>query len=479
MRRLLVILVLLAITGAGMIERFVGAAHAAGCPQDQVERFLRAGVVLQPKQLLASAAAREMDQPGAPEEIGYGGARGGGKTHWMLAQMAVDDCQRVPGLKCLLLRKVGKAVRESFEDFRPKILSRVPHDYTERGGLKFPNGSRIVLGHFKTEKDVEAYLGLEYDVIGVEEATTLTWAKYQAIQSVNRTSKSGWRPRLYTTTNPGGVGHAWYKNRFVSPSRANTETVTRFIPATVDDNQFVNPEYKHRLERLTGWLLRAWRWGDWDITAGQFFVTFREDIHVIEPFAIPEEWRVWCALDYGYTHFTVAYLLALDGDDNIYIVDEHAARRWQVKQHAEAIKTMLSRWDVSLDRLQTFVSGADVFAQKDEGPTVAAKYAQQGIELEPANMDRVNGAAEILDRLGDPERDIQPRLFIFKHCARLAGCLPMMEHDPNRPEDVRKVDVDEDGIGGDDPYDAMRYGVMAAAKEPAKLTHHAHNPFFD
>ena len=38
-----------------------------------------------------------------------GGARGGGKSHWLLAQMGADDCQRVPGLKCLLLRKVGKA----------------------------------------------------------------------------------------------------------------------------------------------------------------------------------------------------------------------------------------------------------------------------------------------------------------------------------------------------------------------------------
>jgi hypothetical protein len=29
-------------------------------------------------------------------------------------------------------------------------------------------------------------------------------------------------------------------------------------------------------------------------------------------------------------------------------------------------------------------------------------------------------------------------------------CLPALQHDPNRPEDVLKVDADEDGNGGDD-----------------------------
>ncbi len=30
---------------------------------------------------------------------------------------------------------------------------------------------------------------------------------------------------------------------------------------------------------------------------------------------------------------------------------------------------------------------------------------------------------------------------------------------PNRPEDVLKVDADEDGVGGDDAADALRYLV--------------------
>ena len=35
----------------------------------------------------------------------------------------------------------------------------------------------------------------------------------------------------------------------------------------------------------------------------------------------------------------------------------------------------------------------------------------------------------------------------------------MLQHDPNRPEDVLKVDADEEGVGGDDAADALRYMV--------------------
>ena len=47
-------------------------------------------------------------------------------------------------------------------------------------------------------------------------------------------------------------------------------------------------------------------------------------------------------------------------------------------------------------------------------------------------------------------------------CRNLYECLPSLQHDPNRPEDVLKVDVDEDGSSGGDAAAALRY--MAATK---------------
>ena len=151
---------------------------------------------------------------------------------------------------------------------------------------------------------------------------------------------------------------------------------TVFVPARVTDNSFSNPEYRHVLENLTGWQKRAWLDGDWDIAAGQYFTTFRRDVHVIDDFDDTRAVEWFAALDYGFAHYTVALLGCRDGDGNMYIVDEHAERLWLPQRHAAGIKMMIARHKViaergvrSADRLETrtlemgdlkrFVAGAD------------------------------------------------------------------------------------------------------------------------
>jgi hypothetical protein len=235
------------------------------------------------------------------------------------------------------------------------------------------------------------------------------------------------------------------------------------------------------LANLTGWQKRAWFEGDWDISAGQFFTTFRREVHIIEEFDDTRAREWFAALDYGFTHYTVALLGCTDGDGNVFVVDEHAERLWLPQRHAAAIKAMLGRHCVPVDgrglrveggrkrRLEVsdltrVVAGADVFSKQSDGTTVAAQYAKLGVNLRSANMDRVNGWAEILQRLGDVDAGIKPTLFIHRRCARLLECLPSLQHDPNRPEDVLKVDADEEGVGGDDPADALRYLVATKGR---------------
>jgi hypothetical protein len=324
-----------------------------------------------------------------------------------------------------------------------------------------------VLGHFHTEGDIDNYLGIEYDAIVLEEATTLSWEKFEKLRGSLRSSRPDWRPRLYATTNPGGVGHAWFKRLFVEPHRRGVQRETLFIPATVDDNAFVNPEYRRYLDGLTGWLKRAWRYGDWEIQAGQFFTTWRQDVHVMPALAgpLPGHWRYWCSLDYGFTHYTAIYLLGQDGDGMIHTLAEHAERRWLPERHAAAWTATLARLGLGLHSLETFVAGGDVFSRGRDarGKTVAEQYEEHGIHLERANDDRIGGAAQVLRLLGDVEAGIGPRVLVADTCARLIECLPGMQHDPHRPEDVLKTDTDDNGLGGDDPYDAWRYGLMAAA----------------
>jgi hypothetical protein len=62
------------------------------------------------------------------------------------------------------------------------------------------------------------------------------------------------------------------------------------------------------------------------------------------------------------------------------------------------------------------------------------------------------------------EAGIKSTLFIHRRCGRLLECLPGLQHDPHRPEDVLKVDADEEGFGGDHGADALTHLIATKAR---------------
>src|ERR1044072_3793357 len=253
------------------LERCLRTAKEAGSPKDQAKTFVERGYIPLPWQWRFHAAAREAHRPNGAVMIGAGGSRGPGKSHGIFSQISLDDCARQPNLKALFLRQTGKAAKESLEDLVSRVLSNnVKHEYSG-SAVRFPNGSKIILGGFKDEKDIEKYVGIEYDVIGVEEANQLSETKIEMLRGSLRTSKETWRPRLYASFNPGGIGHGYVKATFVEPWKAGIEKYTRFIHATYKDTPILNVEYTDYLEGLSGQLGQAWREGDFDILAGVFF----------------------------------------------------------------------------------------------------------------------------------------------------------------------------------------------------------------
>lgn len=441
------------------LQVHIDLGSRVGLTRDQQERFLRAGVVLQERQMQFCVAARECDAPDGPTAVGYGGGRGSAKSHASFAQMAVDDCQRVNQLKFLYLRKIGKTNREQFDDIRRKVLARVPHTYAEQKGLLTINStdSQIRVGHFKDEKDIDQYLGVEYDGMLIEEATQLSFTKWKNILSCLRTSKEGWRPRVYCPTNPGGVGHGWYKQIFVHPWKIKAQRDTRYIHTTVHDNRHVNKEYLAYLESLTGWQREAWLNGSWDIAAGQFFVNFRESVHVLDRMDTSAA-RKWIGgFDYGFSHLSCFLLAYLDDTGRIMVTDETYGRLKTPQEIAQLYYSMLARNQIHPYQITHIAAGPDIFSRESDGTTIADQYRNLGINLSCGKIDRINGWSEVLRRLGDPDNGVKPTMFIHRRCQKLIEQIPLMIHDPKRPEDVDKVDCDpEDGTGGDDMADTLR-----------------------
>lgn len=449
---------------------------------DQRANYERAGIVLQPKQIAFAKAARDADNLDNANELGIGGARGGGKSFNVFSQIAVDDCIRFPGLKVLYLRKTAKAGQEQMRDLVERTLSNVPCTPLATR-IEFANGSRIVIGGFKDDKEAMKYQGIEFDILAIEELTQLSEHTYKTLRLSARSSK-GWRPRYYTTFNPLGIGHQWVKKRFVDPFRRGEQAKTLFIPSTVEDNAFNNIEYVENLDDLTGAELRAFRYGDWDVLAGAYFEVWDYNTHVVKPLAdMPKHWRYYASMDAGFQHWNTIYFHAEDTDGNTYTFHELAHRKHHPETIAPDVHAALAGYGLRVYDLNFFTVGTDAFRLvAGQQQTLADQYLLHNIALIPADMSpgsRIMGWQLMNKLLGDPRNGKQSRWYITENCRRLIDSLPYAERDPRNPEDVLKWDTDEDGKGGDDALDGARYGIAMANTGIGNFTGSIHHAQFN
>lgn len=485
---------------AAKISEYALQGAESGCPQDQIANFLRAGVWLQPKQLEIAAACRMCDEPDGPKDIMAGGGRGAAKTHSILAVEFCDDCQRVPNLKVLVVRKVGRSNKEQIQDFRKKLLRLIPHNFREQQStITFENGSMVILGNFKDEKDIDKYLGLEYDLIHIVESNQITITKKMNILSCLRTNKTNWRPRCYEDTNPGGTGHSHNKQIFILPHRLRqavnmgtpletaahnvgllmdeaklilAKNETRYIHCTIDDNAFVDAGYKEYLQKLIGWQREAWLNGSWDFLAGAYFTNFNQETHVYpnrkNNFQHRSATEFFGSFDYGFGHNTAFLLFARDKEGVMYVIDEYVDNEKPPSEHAEAILGMLSEYGLVPSDLSSIVAGHDCFHRKEEGNTIAQTYSENGIDFSPSENARVNGFQRLLNCFGDVQTGTASTLFINRKCKNTIEQITTAQHHEKIAGDIQKFNCDENGDGGDDALDALRIGVFSNANKALK-----------
>jgi phage terminase large subunit len=441
------------------IEKMVQTAHDAGCPRDQVERFLSYGYVPLPWQWGFHAAAREADREGGPVDIGAGGARGPGKSHAVMAQAGLDDCQRIPKLKVLFLRQTGISAEESFDDLIEKVFTgRIPYEHNRsRNTLNFRNGSKIILGGFKDERDVEKYVGIEYDLIIIEERNQLAGDRVEKLKGSLRTTKNNWRARMYSSFNPGGKGHGEVKASFVVPYRTQNEKKTRFVPATYKQNNYLKTEYIDYLEGLGGDLGRAWRDGEWDLFAGQFFPEFRYELHTCAPFTIADDWKRMVSIDYGYSAPSAVYWGAISPDDVLYIYRELYVTGQTYRTLTESIVSLTNDNEV-IDywvadpaiwqkdgKNDAGLSGADIMQQVFARMMMNTNTTRKQLRLMRGDNARVAGWDIVRERLKPrimPNESMGAGLQIFNTCTELIRTLPELVYDDHKVEDCDTTQED-------------------------------------
>ena len=371
-------------------------------------------------------------------EVLFGGAAGGGKSYGQCID-ALLFALKYPGSKQLILRRT---FRELDMSIIRTVLGLYPREIFKFNSSahvgRFSNGSIIDFGYLATENDVYQYQSAEFDVIRFDELTHFTESQYVYLLSRLR-GVNGFPKQIKSSTNPGGVGHAWVKARFVEPSPPNvvfegTPGVSRvFLPSKVDDNyKLVDNDifYKKRLEALPENQRKALLYGDWNIFDGQYFSEFREEIHVCEPFKIPSHWRRYRAIDYGLDMLACMFV-AVSPQREVYVYREVCAPNLTISDAAKAIIDATERDE----EIYTTLAPPDLWNRSQEsGKSKAILFGEAGLRFDKTNNDREAGWLCIKELLALGENG-EPRMKIFSTCREIIRCLPALVRDEKKPTD--------------------------------------------
>ena len=231
------------------------------------------------------------------QEAFYGGAAGGGKSDALL--MAALQYVDRPGYAALILRRTFKQL-----DLPGAIMARAKEWLIGRPGVHwnddgktftFASGGTLTFGYLENENDVFRYQGPEFQFVGFDELTQFAESQYRYLFSrTRRLVEAGVPVRMRSASNPGGIGHAWVKRRFVDERKPGVV----FIPAKLDDNPHLDrAEYVQSLSELDPTLRAQLLNGDWGVFEGAAF-TITDD-HLIEEFPLDDAHDRFEAADYG------------------------------------------------------------------------------------------------------------------------------------------------------------------------------------
>ena len=373
---------------------------------------------------------------------------------------------------------------------------------------QFASGAKIYFGAMQHTKDRINYQGKRYDFIAFDELTHFTWEEYSYMFSRNRPSGPGTRVYIRATTNPGGIGHGWVKQRFITAAPPMTPiksemtiigpdskpiNVTRsriFIPSTVFDNKKLlanDPNYLANLSMLPEKEKNALLYGDWDSFCGQVFTEWKNDSahytdrrysHVIEPFQIPPDWKIYRGFDFGYSKPFAVEWMAVDFEGRIYIVAElygctenaNEGVKYTPQQIAQKIKEFENGHPNLKGRHIRGIADPAI-AKAETGQSIADMFSKEGVFFDFGDHERLAGKMQFHYRLAFDENGI-PMMYVFKNCRHFIRTIPNLVYDSTNVEDI-------DTNNEDHIYDCVRYVLMENPINPKRQNTMDTIPDFD
>lgn len=412
-------------------------------------------------------------------EILYGGARGGGKTDcgiiWLLKNT------HHPNFTGLVIRKNHSDLRQwcqrALELWPQAKMTGKPAIFT------FPSGAKIYTGHLKDKEAYTQFQGWEIQALNIEECGQIPDEEsYLKLLSSCRSTIDDLKPQVFASANPGNVGHNWLKKRWKigekKPNVAFKDPVSGryriYIPSTISDNPVLcdkDPEYVRYLESLPEPLRSAWRYGDWDIFAGQYFKDWNPAVHIqdekdAKKLGFGSEYNnKFIGIDWGFSAPTAVIWLEVTPENRVFAYRELYVR----EKHPMEIGEMIYKMSEGEEIVQTLADPSmwirnpiswrkeetQMYSDNSIAHSMVGNYSKPLVtNMVPANNDRVNGWRNISQLMAFSEKK-KPNFYVIKNtCPNLLRTIPEMICDEKRPEDL-------DTTLEDHACDALRYGLSS------------------
>lgn len=387
-----------------------------------------------------------------------------------------------------MLQDTLARAQRMFPKLEPRVdYNQATHTYT------FPSGFKYQFGHCKDPGDWQQYFSNSYTWIGFDELTQFLEEQYIQIGGRLRTDDLVLRQliRVRSMSNPvmdltGMEGIAmrnphWVRDLFVKPDPLGSRELVRkvkmsdgeirdysyiYLHATLKDNpnaQF-RKDYEFQLRSRPIHIQRALIDGDWFVTANSFFAdVWNWNIHTCKTFKIPEDWRCFRSMDWGYRAPGCIHWYALDPEGTLFVFYEFTFRGKTPKEVSARVKDIEEDFGLWKDGRSLVTGPADTQLWEnrgDAGLSKAEEFAKHGIQWVPADKkSRARNAERMHQRLGDHSNyTTAPGIVFFRdRCPKVIETLPAVQTDPkntNEPMD-----------GGDDHWiDSAFYGVAFASR---------------
>lgn len=423
-------------------------------------------------------------------EVFFGGARGGGKTEASIGDWLQHSGEWGAGANGVFFRREEKQLdeviartRELFEPLGAKFNA-------QKSTWVMKNGARLKFRYLDKDKDAESYQGHSYTRIYIEEATNFpSFAPIKKLFATLR-SASGVPCGIRLTGNPGGPGHGWVKDRYITPAPQGytilTDTIEIegfpvmvkervFIPSKITDNQLLMANGAEYVANLaisgSASLVKAWLRGDWSAPVGAYFTQFSRERHVLPAkFAalIPKTALRFGSFDWGYRKpFSFGMWAISDGTWGLPRGALVRYKEWygsngkpdeglelDAGQVADGILRRIGN-----DKLSYIAADPSTF-KKDGGPSIMETFAIHGVMLRRADNARISGWNKVRELLnGGKQENLAeglgpPLMYILDCCEDTIRIMESVPADSDNPDDI-------DTRSEDHAADDVRYASMS------------------